>query len=425
MSEVVLQAHALCVREPLAQARNGMLLDQVDIELHPGELVALVGPNGSGKTTLLRCLSGWRKPDAGCVELMGRPLVHWSNRDRAKQMAWLSQDAPVPLAFSVGELVELGRYAHCRNFSTLTGDDRIAVDRALHYVGLSSREAQDVSTLSGGERQLSQFARLIAQEAKVLLLDEPASALDPAHAHRLFGMLKELRDEGSSILTSVHDLDLAAEYADRMVLLADGKVVANGKPDQVLCEENLSRFYGFKARIGRNEATGSPMVMHQPERLKTSGRKIHVIGGAGSAVNVTRLLYRLGYSLTGGVSHGLDSDARLWEALGIEHVSVPPFSPIKDEAFEKAKTLISNADMVVLCDFPFGPGNARNLELAALAKNLVVLSGGGIGEGRRFWQNGLQERYQEIVHTTFSPKSNKVYEVDWEHFAHDAENGTI
>ena len=227
--------------------------------------------------------------------------------------------------------------------------------------------------LSGGERQLVLFAKVLAQDATLLILDEPTSNLDIRHQDQFFSMAAELTEERKAVIAAVHNLDIASRYCTRLVLLDRGTVVADGTPGEVLKSEILDKVYGIKTTISINTATGSLMVDVVPRKWDSEGPKIHLIGGAGSAINLTRDLARLGYRLTGGVAHQYDADELLWKTLEIPHSSIEPFSKVNASESEKVASWIRDAEYTVLCDFPVGPGNLENLDLASGARDLIII----------------------------------------------------
>ena len=228
------------------------VLTDVSLSLASGELVMLVGPNGSGKSTLLKLLSGFLRPAVGSVVLDGVPLADYSWRQRAVRQAYLSQDNAPALEFTVRESVMLGRNPHLGVFSSPGAEDEDAVERALEAMELTELADRPANRLSGGERQRAMLAAVLAQESECLLLDEPTSALDVRHTLKLIGHLRDLRGR-CGILMVTHDLGLALRYADRIVLLKDGAVVASGPADETMNERNLSSAYCCSAAILRDE----------------------------------------------------------------------------------------------------------------------------------------------------------------------------
>ena len=223
------------------------ILRGVDLQLERGRFQCLLGPNGAGKSTLLRALAGMVPPAAGSVELEGRPLDGFSPAARARRIGFLPQEIRPAYPFRVDEAVALGaRVAgHGAWFETRLGEDaRAAVARALDLVEAGGLAERRLADLSGGERRRVLVAGVLAQEPDWLLLDEPAAMLDLHHQVALFELLRRLAGEGYGVLCVTHDLNLAASFADELVLLAQGRVHARGSAEEVLREEHLGAVFG-------------------------------------------------------------------------------------------------------------------------------------------------------------------------------------
>ena len=290
----------------------------------------------------------------------------------------------------------MGRYPHLGRFQNEGAEDLARARRMLSYVGLGAIEDRGFDALSGGERQLVLFAKSLVQDTDVLLLDEPSSNLDIHHQDRIFSMAQELAREGRAVIASVHTLSVAAQYCSRLVLLERGRVAADGRPEQVLRTEILDRVYGVRTMVSPSLATGSLTVTVVPRDREAAGVRVHLIGGAGSAVNLTRELYRMGFSLTGGIAHEYDSDEKLWRSLGVTCVAVGAFSRITDEQIGAAAPMTEQADLTILCSFPIGPGNLGNLRLAQRARQLVVLQPGPEDMPRSFISEEGRVLFQQV-----------------------------
>ncbi len=373
---------------------SATIVDSLDLAVERGELVGVIGPNGAGKTTLLRLLAGLLPPTAGEVLLDGRAIDGMESRGRARLVSFMTQDVSQAFPFTVMEILLMGRYPHLGRFQKEGTEDLERARRMLSYVGLTAVEERGFNVLSGGERQLVLFAKALVQDTDGLLLDEPSSSLDIHHQDRIFSMAQELAREGRAVIASVHNLSVAAQYCSRLVLLEKGRIACDGRPEQVLRSEILDRVYGVRTMVSPSLATGSLTVTVVPRDRGAAGIRVHLIGGAGSAVNLTRELYRLGCSLTGGIAHEYDSDEKLWRSLGIRCVSVGAFSRITDEQVKEASPFVEQADLTILCSFPVGQGNLGNLRLASMARRLLVLKPGP----------------EEVPRTFFSAEGTSLFE---------------
>jgi iron complex transport system ATP-binding protein len=220
-----------------------------DLDLEGGELVAIVGPNGAGKSTLVRAVSGLLKPSAGAVSWSGRDLSRLRGRELAKLRAFVPQRMPVPAGVSVREAVTIGRSALLRPLGRMTRADHAGIAAAMDRAGVVHFAERTLTTLSGGELQRVQIAIGLAQEAPVLIADEPTSQLDLGAAIDVAGLLRKLVDEGLGALVVVHDLALAAATADRVVVVHDGRTEVAGDPTEVFTPERLRRIWGADARL--------------------------------------------------------------------------------------------------------------------------------------------------------------------------------
>ena len=225
------------------------VLDGVDLRVGAGEWVAVVGPNGAGKSTLLRLLAGLVRGD-GSLEIAGRPAPSLKRRERALLVALVVQSPLIPEGATVADYVLLGRTPHIKPLGVEGPVDLAVVHDALARLDLVPMAERLVTTLSGGERQRVLIARALAQGAPIVLLDEPTTALDVGHQQQVLELVDELRrGSGLTVVTTMHDLTLAGQYADRLVLLDAGRVVVDGPAAEVLTEDNLARYYGARVRI--------------------------------------------------------------------------------------------------------------------------------------------------------------------------------
>ncbi len=225
------------------------ILDGVDLRVEPGSWTAVIGPNGAGKSTLLRAVAGLL-PHEGTVRVGGRRLAELSPRERAQLIGYAPQNPVLPDGVQVHEYVMLGRTPHHRLLAGPQPGDRRAAGEALERLDLADLAGRRLRTLSGGERQRAVLARALAQQAQLLLLDEPTAALDLGHAQLVLELVDSLRAElGLTVLSTLHDLTLAGQYADRLLLLAAGRPVAVGSPAEVLTSAALAEHYGARAEV--------------------------------------------------------------------------------------------------------------------------------------------------------------------------------
>jgi iron complex transport system ATP-binding protein len=236
-------------------------VEDVDLAVHAGECVVLAGPNGSGKSTLLRGLARLLRPAGGAVLLDGRDLAHWPPRALARRLAVLPQSPQSPGDLTVEQLVALGRHPHQAFLGLPTAADRAAIRAALEHTDLVELAGRPLAALSGGERQRAWVALTLAQEPAVLLLDEPTTFLDLAHALNVLELVRRLnRERGLTVVMALHDLALAARFADRLVLLRRGRIVADGPPAAVLTRDAVAAVFDVEAEV-LTTAGGIPLVV--------------------------------------------------------------------------------------------------------------------------------------------------------------------
>jgi len=243
------------VRGVSIQLGGQPIVVDVDVDVPAGGWVSIVGPNGAGKTTLLRAVAGLVDYH-GTIDIGGESIIGLTPRARARTVAVVPQDPIVPYGLKVLDYVLLGRTSHISRFGVEGARDLAVARDVLQQLELSPLAQRPIETLSGGERQRTVLARALAQEAPVLLLDEPTTALDIGHQQEVLDLVDELRrDRGLTVLSTMHDLTLAAQYAESLVLLDRGAVVTAGTADDVLTEENLSQYYGARVRVVRDGGT--------------------------------------------------------------------------------------------------------------------------------------------------------------------------
>jgi iron complex transport system ATP-binding protein len=345
-------------------------LHDLGLEIPQGQFVALTGPNGSGKTTLIRSLLGFLVPDVGSVELFGTPVERLSFRERARQVAWVPQEEVLRDDVPLRQYVLYGRYPYLRPLDRETTADLALAQRVLAEVGLAERANDGILSISGGERQRAILARALAQETPLLLLDEPTSHLDIGHQLDLLSRVRTLSRHGSvTVLAALHDLNLAARYADRIVVLSRGRRVADGAPRDVLSEDLLARVWGVAAELAVDARSGLPYLLPRslitetpPAPSSLSAGPVHVVGGGGAAAPLLRALTDAGYRVTAGALHLLDTDAETADSLGVVAAIEAPFAPLGPDVRARHRVLLGEARVIVVAPFAVGPSNLANLE---------------------------------------------------------------
>lgn len=239
------------------------LLANVSFRLEAGTLAVLAGPNGAGKSTLLRILCGDARPGSGSVLLNGRALTTWSRRELARQRAVMPQETLLSFSFTAEEVVRMGRHPLATAAAAGRDDDAV-VQRSMQATETTHLQQRSFPTLSGGEKARVTLARVLAQESPLIFLDEPTASLDPRHQHMVMQVARQVADAGGSVLAVLHDLNLAALYADTIVLLKQGSVRASGPPDQVLTTATLEDVFDARFEVTRHPRLARPLVLSLP-----------------------------------------------------------------------------------------------------------------------------------------------------------------
>ncbi len=242
--------------------KDERILNGFDLQVRDGELVGIVGPNGAGKTTLLRLISGVLKPSRGVIRINGDDLAALKPTSRAKLVSVVPQNPQLPLSFKVLDLVLMGRNPHL-GLLQWEGRRDMEISRwAMEMTDVWYLADRRISTLSGGERQRALVAMALVQEAPLLLLDEPTSSLDLAHQTEIMDLVRDVQQKrGGAVVVAMHDLTLAAQYCDRLAMLAEGRRYSDGPPGEVLTTENISRVYGASVVVLSHPQGGTPVVL--------------------------------------------------------------------------------------------------------------------------------------------------------------------
>jgi iron complex transport system ATP-binding protein len=248
-------------------AYNGApVVDGISVQVPSTSWVSLIGPNGAGKTTLLRAIAGL-VPFEGVIEIGQQPIAAMSRRRLSQVVAFLPQRPILPEGASVFNYVAIGRTPYIPYWGTETTEDRAVVEEVLHRLDLAEIADRQIASLSGGEAQRAVLARALAQQSDILLLDEPTAALDVGHQQQVLELIDELRlEQGLTIISALHDLTLAGQYADHLVLLDNGEVVSEGEPSAVLTEETIKRYYHASVRVVSQPDAGLSVIPIRPDR---------------------------------------------------------------------------------------------------------------------------------------------------------------
>jgi len=311
----------------------------VNMAAHRGEVLGIIGPNGAGKSTLLKALSGAIPVSTGAVSILGRDLARFRPRELARTLAYVPQSEPTLFDFTAREVVLMGRHPHSRRSSAEA--DAAAVAAAMVSTDTLHLGDRPITALSGGEHRRVILARAIAQQPIVMLLDEPTAHLDVTHQAEILGLLARMtRTDGLAAVAALHDLNVASEYCDRLLLIVRGRVVVEGPPHVVLANDTLASAYGARFHIAANPVTARPLVIPNvvPSAQSPGAREatIHLVCGGGTGAPAMVELSRAGYLVTAGVLNRRDTDEEASRALRLACACEEPFSPVTEARLSEA-----------------------------------------------------------------------------------------
>ncbi|MBU2702757.1 iron complex transport system ATP-binding protein [Sporomusaceae bacterium BoRhaA] len=395
---------------------NKKILEHVNFSAGQGEFIGIIGPNGAGKSTLLKGLRRLLPLATGTVIVLDEVLERLSDRKLAKSVAYMQQEIDLDFQFTALEVVLAGRYPYLKWWENESDEDVQIARKYMAFTGVDYLADKVVQHVSGGERQRILLAKVLAQETPLLFLDEPTASLDLVYQEEIFRYCQVMCQEGKTVLMVAHDLKLAAKFCTRLMLVAQGTILADDQPSAVITKENLQQAYGLHSTVFTNEVTGN-LDIHTYAATGVSRRqeKVHVIGGGGSAGNLVRLLHEKSYSLSGGVFQYGDTDAHVAQAFGVDCVLGQPFC-VNDEAFGRQnREKIAQADWVVLSNLYYGAQNLDNLKAAFSAKKLIVIEESPL-EQRDFTGGEATRLYGELVALP------QVTVMTWKQFIRQLEN---
>lgn len=356
----------LDIQEAFAGYGEKSVLNGISITVREGEFVALIGANGAGKSTLLKCISGLLPLKGGKITICGKDTRELKPKERARMVAVVPQSYSVEYDFTVEDVVAMGRYPYQGIGRKESREDVIAVRQAMKATNTLEFRKRLYNELSGGEKQRVILARALAQQPRIILLDEPTSALDIHHQTEVMELITQMNQEKKmTVLSVLHDVNMASRYCGRMVLLQEGKAAADGAPSAVVTRKNMEKLYHMKLFIRENPLFHKPEIL--PIRVLRQEQaehplRIHVICGGDGAVKILEELDDRGYALTAGVVNEGSDDCEICRSLKIPHVEIPPFTPVTPADQRKNLDLMADAEIVLISDMPFGINNLTNLQ---------------------------------------------------------------
>jgi len=357
------------------------ILNRLNLELDRQELVSIIGPNGTGKTTLLKAIATQIKPTNGAIYIDGKDLNKLAKKELARIRAFVSAEEAIKNNFiSVYQYLSLGRTPHQKWHGFLKDEDQQIIREVIEQTGINLLTEKNFFELSSGEKQRVQIARALIQKPKIILLDEPTSHLDINYQLEIMKLLKKITQNGIKVITVLHDLNLASQFCDRIILLNNSEIIAFAEPVKAISAENLQKTFGNQWEVINNPITGNPkifpLISTKIKKEIKNKIKLHIIGGGGSISELLKELSNERFDISVGVVNTSDSDYQIAKKMNLNVISEEPFSAIGNEARLKLREKLLETDYIILTSVPFGVGNLANLEelLKANQKGKKIIS---------------------------------------------------
>lgn len=360
------------------------LIRGVDIRALRGQTICLIGPNGAGKSTILRTLSGMLAPVSGTVYIGDNNLNRIKANDRARRMAVVLTDRVQVSMTTAREVAAMGRLPYTGFMGRLSPKDRRIVEEALASVGAADIADRFYTSLSDGEKQKVLLARALAQQPELIILDEPTSHLDIKHKVEVVRILNGLsRNQGLTVVLSLHDVDIAIKSCQTVLMIKNGMVVAQGKPEDIVARNTIGKLYDIEGAT-YDSVTGGLEIRNE------KAPEVFIAAGAGTGAPVYRMLSRMGYGVATGILPENDIDFRVAKSMGLTVISEKSFEPIGWKAAAAARINVRKSRFLIDCGFPLGNLNRVNLRLlrTAARKGMPLFSMRGEEEVRRLFGGG-------------------------------------
>lgn len=372
------------------------ILKDISFTAGKGEFIGIIGPNGAGKSTLLKAMRGLIPSSQGEVLFYNQPIQKLNDKALARIVAYMQQEINISFDFTALEIVLTGRYPYLGWWKGESKNDYDIARKYMKFTGISELENIPVQSMSGGQRQRVLLAKVLAQETSIIFLDEPTASLDLLYQEEIFNHCKNICEQGKTVLMVAHDVKLATKFCTRLLLLADGQIIGDGLPEEVVTAKNLKKTYGLHSAVFMNKVTGNLDIHTYAAATLSKKPKVHIIGGGGTASQLLRHLYEQGYTLSIGVLQQGDTDGDVATAFGVESIVSSAFTEFSLEAINQNEKKIVQADLVILTNLYFGQQNMANLLAAFHAKQLIIIEDLPIEE-RDFTQGKATELYQKLV----------------------------
>lgn len=357
MSDAVLQTNALS-----AGYSRRVIVDGLTFSVSPGEICTLIGPNGAGKSTVLKTVAAQLPVLSGTVALCGDDLSTLHEKDVARRLSVLLTQKITAERMTCGDVAETGRYPYTGTLGILSAEDKRIVHEAMELVGAAHLYDTDFRQISDGQRQCVMLARAIAQQPKIMLLDEPTSFLDIGHKLHILSLLRQLAKERQiAVIQSLHELDLAQKFSDTVICIRSGKAERIGTPEEIFSGDYIASLYEIE------NGTYDPRFGAAEPAAAQGDPEVFVIGGGGAGIPVYRRLHRMGIPFAAGVLHENDVEYPAAKALASVVIPEKAFEPVSEDAVSRAMSVMQRCREVICCTEYFGEMNKGNLRLKEYA----------------------------------------------------------
>lgn len=342
------------------------VLRDISFNIKKGEFTSIIGPNGAGKSTVLKAIMKNIELASGDISIKGKSIKNITHKEKACIIGFVPQEFNISFDFTVYDIVAMGRNPYIAKFKKSKFDDKKIIEESLQKTNTYEFKDKYFNSLSGGEKQRVIIARALAQQPEILILDEATSSLDIHHQLDILELIHSLnREDGLTVLTIMHDLNLASRFSDKIVLLSKNGVIKSGTPSEVIDEQVLKNVYDMDMVVRENKLLSYPEII--PLRIRKSKEEknihVHIICGGGTGEYIIQKLYSERYKISCGILIEGDSDLDICRSLNLDYVVEYPFSKFSEESIAKNKEYIDNSDVIIVTDVAIGYGNFDNIKL--------------------------------------------------------------
>ncbi len=342
------------------------VLRDISFNIKKGEFTSIIGPNGAGKSTVLKAIMKNIELASGDISIKGKSIKNITHKEKACIIGFVPQEFNISFDFTVYDIVAMGRNPYIAKFKKSKFDDKKIIEESLQKTNTYEFKDKYFNSLSGGEKQRVIIARALAQQPEILILDEATSSLDIHHQLDILELIHSLnREDGLTVLTIMHDLNLASRFSDKIVLLSKNGVIKSGTPSEVIDEQVLKNVYDMDMVVRENKLLSYTEII--PLRIRKSKEEknihVHIICGGGTGEYIIQKLYSERYKISCGILIEGDSDLDICRSLNLDYVVEYPFSKFSEESIAKNKEYIDNSDVIIVTDVAIGYGNFDNIKL--------------------------------------------------------------